>query len=43
MKKLITLFCFFASIQTSPAQKLNVDSILQKVVTERDKDKNLIY
>jgi tetratricopeptide (TPR) repeat protein len=39
MKKLITLFCFVASLQTAFAQKTNVDSILQKVAVEKDDNK----
>ncbi len=39
MKKIITLFCFVAAIQTSFSQKINVDSILQKVAVEKDEDK----
>ena len=39
MKKLITLFCFIASMQTVFAQKTNVDSILQKVAIEKDDNK----
>jgi hypothetical protein len=39
MKKIITLFCFIASMQTVFAQKTNVDSILQKVAIEKDEDK----
>ena len=38
-KKIITLFCFVAGMQTVFAQKANVDSILQQVAVERDKDK----
>ena len=39
MKKIITLFCFIAGMQTVFAQKKNVDSILQKVTVERNEDK----
>ena len=39
MKKIITLFCFVASMQNVFAQKTNVDSILQKVAVERNEDK----
>jgi hypothetical protein len=39
MKKIITLFCFIATMQTAFAQKTNVDSILQKVALERNEDK----
>ncbi|NOT92273.1 tetratricopeptide repeat protein [Ferruginibacter sp.] len=39
MKKIITLFCFVASMQTAFAQKTNVDSILQKVAIEKNEDK----
>ena len=39
MKKIITLFCFIASMQMAFAQKTNVDSILQKVAVERNEDK----
>ena len=39
MKKIITLFCFVAGMQTVFAQKSNVDSILQKVAVERNEDK----
>jgi tetratricopeptide (TPR) repeat protein len=39
MKKIITLFCFIAGMQTVFAQKTNVDSILQKVTVERNEDK----
>ena len=39
MKKIITLFCFIAGMQTVFAQKTNVDSILRKVTVERNEDK----
>ncbi|MBK6381335.1 MAG: tetratricopeptide repeat protein [Chitinophagaceae bacterium] len=39
MKKIITLFCFIAGMQTVFAQKKNVDSIVQKVTVERNEDK----
>lgn len=39
MKKIITLFCFIAGMQTVLAQKANVDSILQKVAVEKDENK----
>jgi tetratricopeptide (TPR) repeat protein len=39
MKKTITLFCFVASMQFAFAQKTNIDSILQKVVVEKDENK----
>ncbi len=39
MKKIITLFCFVTSLQTVFAQKTNLDSILQKVVVEKNGDK----
>jgi tetratricopeptide (TPR) repeat protein len=39
MKKIITLFCIVASMQTVFAQKTNVDSILQKVAVEKDDNK----
>jgi tetratricopeptide (TPR) repeat protein len=39
MKKIIALFCFVASMQTAFAQKINVDSILQKVAVEKNDDK----
>ena len=38
MKKIIAFLCFVASIQTAFAQKLNVDSILQKIAAEKDDD-----
>jgi tetratricopeptide (TPR) repeat protein len=41
MKKIIILFCFIAVIQTAYTQKLNVDSILQKVAIEKDEDKKV--
>ena len=41
MKKIITLFCFIASMQTGFAQKPNVDSILQKVAIEKEEDKKV--
>lgn len=41
MKKLITIFCFVAGIQTAFAQKSNVDSILQKVAIEKDEDQKV--
>jgi tetratricopeptide (TPR) repeat protein len=41
MKKTITLFCFIASIQTAFAQKLNADSIIQKIAAEKDEDKKV--
>ena len=41
MKKIITLFCFIASVQTAFAQKPNVDSILQKIAVEKDEDKKV--
>ena len=41
MKKAITLFCFVVSLQTVSAQKLNVDSILQKIAVEEDADKKI--
>jgi len=41
MKKIITLFCFIVGMQTTFAQKTNVDSILQKVAAERDDDKKV--
>jgi tetratricopeptide (TPR) repeat protein len=39
MKKIITLFCFIAGMQTVFAQKTNVDSILQIVAVEKNEDK----
>ncbi len=39
MKKIITLFCFIAGMQTVFAQKTNADSIFQKVAVERNEDK----
>jgi len=39
MKKLITFFCFVASMQIAFAQATNVDSILQKVAVEKDDNK----
>ena len=39
MKKIITLFCFIAGMQTVFAQKINADSILQKVAAEKNEDK----
>ena len=41
MKKIITLFCFIASLQIAVAQKPNVDSILQKVAVEKEEDKKV--
>jgi len=41
MKKIIILFCFTVSMQTAFAQKLNVDSLIQKITTEKDEDKKL--
>lgn len=41
MKKIVTLFCFIASIQATVAQKPNVDSILQKVAVEKNEDKKV--
>jgi len=41
MKKIIILFCFIAGMQTASAQKLNVDSILQKIAVEKDDDKKV--
>lgn len=41
MKKIITLFCFIASLDLAYAQKPNVDSILQKVAVEKDEDKKV--
>lgn len=42
MKKIITLFCFIASMQTAFAQKINADSILQKIAAEKMRIKKLI-
>jgi tetratricopeptide (TPR) repeat protein len=39
MKKILTLLCFIASMQTVFAQGINVDSRLQKVAVEKDGDK----
>jgi hypothetical protein len=39
MKKIIFLFCFVAGIQTAFTQKLNADSIIQKIVVEKNEDK----
>jgi tetratricopeptide (TPR) repeat protein len=41
MKKIITLFCFIAGMQTVFAQKPNVDSILQKIAIEKDEDRQV--
>ena len=41
MKKIITLLCFVASIQAAFAQKLNIDSLLQKIAVEKDEDKKV--
>jgi tetratricopeptide (TPR) repeat protein len=41
MKKIITLLCFVSSIQTAFSQKLNVDSLLQKIAVEKDEDKKV--
>lgn len=41
MKKIATLLCFIACMQTAVAQKPNVDSILQKVAIEKDEDKKV--
>ena len=41
MKKIITLLCFVSSIQTAFAQKLNIDSLLQKIAVEKDEDKKV--
>ena len=41
MKKIITLICFIAVMQTAFAQKQNVDSILQKIAVEKDDDKKV--
>ncbi len=41
MKKKLILFCFIACMQTTYAQKPNVDSILQKVAIEKDEDKKV--
>ena len=41
MKKIITLFCFIASIQTVFAQSQSVDSLLQKLVVEKNEDKKV--
>jgi tetratricopeptide (TPR) repeat protein len=41
MKIIITLLCFVSSIQTAFAQKLNVDSIVQKIALEKDEDKKV--
>jgi hypothetical protein len=41
MKKILTLFCFIAGMQTAFTQKLNVDSILQKIAVEKDDDKKV--
>jgi tetratricopeptide (TPR) repeat protein len=41
MKKIIILFCFLASIQTAFTQKLNADSIIQKIAAEKDEDKKV--
>jgi tetratricopeptide (TPR) repeat protein len=41
MKKIITLFCFIASMQTTFTQKLNADSIIQKIAVEKDEDKKV--
>lgn len=40
-KKILFLFCFIAGMLTAVAQKPNVDSILQKVVIEKDEDKKV--
>ena len=36
MKKIITLFCFIASMQTAFAQNGGIDTILQKIAVEKD-------
>ncbi len=46
MKKTIIIFCFIAgilsiAIGTASAQKLNIDSILQKIAIEKDDDKKV--
>lgn len=41
MKKIILLFCFVAGMQTAFAQKLNADSIIQKLAVEKDEDKKV--
>jgi tetratricopeptide (TPR) repeat protein len=41
MKRLITLICFFAGMQTLFAQKLNVDSSIQEIAVEKDDDKKV--
>ncbi len=41
MKKVITLFCFIAGMQIVFAQKLHIDSMLQKIAIEKDEDKKV--
>ena len=41
MKKIITLFCFVASMQCAFAQELDIDSIYQKIASEKDESKRL--
>jgi len=41
MKKRLAFICFVASMQTAFAQKLNIDSILQKITIEKDENKKV--
>ena len=41
MKKIITLLCFCASMQSAFAQSLDIDSVYQKIAAEIDESKRL--
>jgi tetratricopeptide (TPR) repeat protein len=41
MKKIIILVCFITSMQTAFAQKLNIDSAIQKIAAAKDEDKKI--
>lgn len=41
MKKIIILLCFIAGVQPAFSQKLNVDSLLQKLAVEKNDDKKI--
>ena len=41
MKKIIILVCFITGMQTAFAQKLNIDSTIQKIAAEKNDDKKV--
>ncbi len=41
MNKIIRLFCFCVSLQSAFAQTLDIDSVYQKIASEKDESKRL--